>query len=108
MGRYDALTQLEEKPVQADPLPAVAPSPTDSSQAQAINKQDAGQKKPAKPQNRKTASQSPSNAAERPEKYTTRLEPSLVKKIRLHAAEKEMKDYEVVRTALNHYFERNN
>jgi hypothetical protein len=51
MGRYDALTQLEEKPVQADPLPAVAPSPTDSSQAQAINKQDAGQKKPAKRQN---------------------------------------------------------
>jgi hypothetical protein len=40
-------------------------------------------------------------------KYTTRLEPSLVKKIRLHAIEKDKKDYEVVRDALNQYFERN-
>jgi hypothetical protein len=65
-------------------------------------------KKPANQQTRKPANPSPAlEPLDKPEKYTTRLEPSLIKKIRLHAIENDMKDYEVVRTALNQYFERN-
>jgi hypothetical protein len=44
---------------------------------------------------------------EKLEKYTTHLEPSLIKKVKLHAAEQEMKDYQVIRNALLLYFEKN-
>jgi hypothetical protein len=116
MGRFDALTQLEEKQEKKTPLPEVHSPITKISQTQSSNKENESDKKPAKPQTllpenpqaRKTANQSPApDILDKPEKYTTRLEPSLVKKIRLHAIEKDIKDYEVVRNALNQYFERN-
>jgi hypothetical protein len=47
-------------------------------------------------------------AGGKPEKYTTHLEPNLVKKIKLYAVERDMKDYEVVTDALLAYFEKNN
>jgi hypothetical protein len=114
MGRFDALRELDEQqplnqaetPVAQPPPPPrrdtvpVAPAP------QAGKSQGADGKKPANPQARKTANL-PLADVEKPEKYTTRLEPSLVKKIRLEAIEKDVKDYEVVRTALNQYFENN-
>jgi hypothetical protein len=43
---------------------------------------------------------------EKVEKYTTHLEPSLVKKIKLAAIENDIKDYDVVRIALKQYFEK--
>jgi hypothetical protein len=45
--------------------------------------------------------------SEKVEKYTTHVEPSLVKKIQIEAIEKEINDYDVVRIALKEYFERN-
>jgi hypothetical protein len=48
-----------------------------------------------------------SSDAEKVEKYTTHVEPSLVKKIQIEAIEKEINDYDVVRIALKEYFERN-
>jgi hypothetical protein len=44
-------------------------------------------------------------SAEKPEKYTTHLEPSLVKKLKLYATEHDKKDYQVIREALFLYFE---
>jgi hypothetical protein len=44
---------------------------------------------------------------EKVEKYTTHIEPSLVKKIQIEAIEKDINDYDVVRIALKEYFERN-
>ncbi len=41
------------------------------------------------------------------EKYTTRLTPSMVRRIKIHAAQQDMKDYEVVEKALQDYFEKN-
>ena len=49
----------------------------------------------------------PLSDSEKVEKYTTHLEPSLVKKIKLAAIDKDIKDYDVVRIALKEYFERN-
>lgn len=43
---------------------------------------------------------------EKPEKYTTHLEPSLVKKLKLHATEHDLKDYQVIKQALLLYFEK--
>jgi hypothetical protein len=40
------------------------------------------------------------------EKYTTHVEPSLVKKVQIEAIEKEINDYDVVRIALKEYFEK--
>jgi hypothetical protein len=44
---------------------------------------------------------------EKPEKYTTHLEPSLIKKLKIYATERDMKDYQVVKKALLLYFEKN-
>jgi hypothetical protein len=108
MGRFDALTQLEEKREKKNPSP-VAPSPTLENHGEQPVKNEGGEpKKPANPQTRMPANPPPAlEPLDKPEKYTTRLEASLIKKIRLHAIENDMKDYEVVRTALNQYFERN-
>jgi len=107
MGRFDALTQLEEKVEKNIPVPMGASPTLKNKKGQPDKKQGNEVKKPANPQTRKTANQSPAlDSLDKPEKYTTRLEPSLIKKIRIHAIEKDMKDYEVVRSALNQYFER--
>jgi hypothetical protein len=56
--------------------------------------------KPANPLDRKPVS-------ETVEKYTTRLVPSMVRRIKIYAAQQDMKDYEVVEKALIEYFEKN-
>jgi hypothetical protein len=64
--------------------------------------------KEAIPQVRKPAQLSPNPTDfEKVEKYTTHIEPSLIKKIQIEAVEKDINDYDVVRTALNQYFEKN-
>ena len=55
--------------------------------------------KPANPLDRKPVS-------ENVEKYTTRLVPSMVRRIKIHAAQQDLKDYEVVEKALIDYFEK--
>src|SRR3954452_15825859 len=109
MGRFDALNQLDEEKQETKPKTPVPHSPTSKKidtegiateiqnsphelkdqayfEQSRQRKQDAEAKKPANPQARKTAIQSSSiDSSERPEKYTTRLKPSLVKKVRLHA-----------------------
>jgi hypothetical protein len=48
---------------------------------------------------------SPTNTPkEKPVKYSTLLDAALIKKIKLSAAEKEIKDYEVIEEALTKYF----
>jgi hypothetical protein len=64
--------------------------------------------KEASPQVRKPAKLSPALPdSEKVEKYTTHIEPSLVKKIQIAAIEKDINDYDVVRIALKEYFEKN-
>jgi hypothetical protein len=105
MGRFDALTQLEE-PKKPTPQPVAAP-PLNDQQPTAEKKQPIEAKKPTKPQNRLSTNQSSTlEESEKPEKYTTHLEPSLIKKVKLHAVEKEIKDYEVVKKALLFYFDK--
>ena len=106
MGRFDALTQVEE-PKKSDQPTAVSPT-LPKQLSQPSKNLNVAEKKPAKPQARKTARQSPTpDGVEKPEKYTTRLEPTLVKKLQFYAVQNDMKDYEVVRIALQQYFDRN-
>jgi hypothetical protein len=116
MGRFDALTELDEKETQKLEKTPLAKSPSPplgnnapilpTPQAQAGKKQSADGKKPANLQTRKPTKQSPADL-DKVEKYTTHLEPSLIKKIKLAAIEKDIKDYDVVRAALKQYFENN-
>jgi hypothetical protein len=60
-----------------------------------------------KPQNHKTEDTNKGDVLyEKPEKYTTHLEPSLIKKLKIYATERDMKDYQVVKNALLLYFEK--
>jgi hypothetical protein len=65
-------------------------------------------KKPTKPQNRLSTNHSSTPVvAENVEKYTTHIFPSLVKKVKLHALEQDINDYDVVNNALTFYFDKN-
>jgi hypothetical protein len=90
-----------------DPQPVV----TLPSNAPLSNKTEAlpnEAKKSTKPQSRLPTTQSPRlGLTEKPEKYTTHLLPSLVKKVKLHAVEKEINDYDVINNALLSYFDKN-
>jgi hypothetical protein len=114
MGRFDALTELDQKEPRNQEKTALVQSPppllddiTPVSPMLPRGKQHtAERKKPVNLQTRKPAKQSPADL-DKVEKYTTHLEPSLIKKIKLAAIEKDMKDYDVVRAALEQYFENN-
>jgi hypothetical protein len=121
MGRYDKLTQLEEPKT---PTPSVVSPPSKVTQPANVVSQTHEVKKNSKlatavtqphdsekstnPQNRLSTIQSPTRSgAEKVEKYTTHLEPSLVKKVKHYAVEKDIKDYEVIKNALLLYFDQN-
>jgi hypothetical protein len=101
MGRYDALTELDEK----KPLGEKAPKPESKQTGKPTSTQV------DKPTNgsvsKPTSEVLPQPSNEKPQKYTTHLHPDMVKKIKLLAVQQDIKDYEVVETALTEYFEKN-
>jgi hypothetical protein len=104
MGRFDTLTKLDEPKTPTQPVM----SPTSKAQqpSRVVNQLNE-EKKPKKPQNRLPTTQSPVlELTEKPEKYTTHLLPSLVKKVKLHAVENEINDYDVINNALLFYFDK--
>lgn len=101
MGRFDILTQLDLKSGE-NIFPQKKPA-----NPQAVLPASPQKVLPASPQTRKTANimnGEPDN--EKPEKYTTRLKPSMVKQLKIFAAQQDIKDYEVVEKALVAYFEK--
>ncbi|HEU5379607.1 MAG TPA: hypothetical protein VFV38_29645 [Ktedonobacteraceae bacterium] len=102
MGRFDALTQLDNQQKKISPSVEKPANPQEGKPANGQNHL------PANPQVVKAANL-PSSLLdhEMPEKYTTRLRPSMVKSIKVFAVQKDLKDYEVVETALNEYFKKN-
>src|SRR5512147_1786369 len=98
MRRFDALTQIEESPLKPVHIPPTPPSPQETQNQ--IGKTKSDGKKPANMQTRKhenrqtdkhDANTDSPKPKESPEKYSTRLEPSMVKKIKVYAAEKDIK-----------------
>ena len=114
MGRYDALLE-PSKPPAPHAVPSTTPQPENREPSLSADKKPASPQTHAPPPlHKKTTSlsQQPANPQagktpyEKPEKYTTRLKPRMIKRVKIFAAEKEVKDYEVVETALLEYFER--
>ena len=105
MGRFDALTQLEE-PKKFTPQPVVPP-PSIATQPPKPAAPPQETKKPTKPQNRLPTTQSPTHGlTEKVEKYTTHILPSLAKKVKLRAVEEDINDYDVVNNALIFFFDK--
>src|SRR5215813_2237871 len=106
MGRYDALTQLEA-PVHHPPSPVVPPPPPKKTPVQHSEPHREDEHKPEimKSRNHDKSPLMPS-FKEKPLKYSTLLDGNLIKKIKLFAAERAMKDYEVVELAISEYFEK--
>jgi hypothetical protein len=120
MGRFDLLTQLDEnepqkrkekQPVAQPPTPLRSDTASVTPPPQALIgiKRSPDGKKPSLEQTGRRAKLSLSPAlpdSEMVEKYTTHVEPSLVKKLQIEAVQKDINDYDVVRIALKEYFER--
>ena len=107
MGRYDALTKLDDVPEKKTPSPAVSSTPPHQKKQYVPMKKEGGEQEnmSTNPQTGKPTSHSPTpEFVEKPEKYTTHLEPSLVKQLKLFAVEKDLKDYQVIKNALLLYF----
>jgi hypothetical protein len=116
MGRFDALTQLEEdQPTKISPRqntpkdqndPNKAPLLPQTSQAPIIHNTPAPQNnKPEIMKSRIHEDTLPAeNIQEKPQKYSTLLYSATIKRIKLYAAERDMKDYEVIEKALAIFF----
>jgi hypothetical protein len=101
-------TELAKRRAEQSKEPVSHGSPPPPSEKPVVPVSQAKKAIPASMHTRAPVKLSPTlPAAEKVEKYTTYLEPSLVKKIKLAAIEKDMKDYELVKLALTQYFENN-
>jgi hypothetical protein len=90
-----------------EPVSNGSPPPPEKS-VKHVPKDKAGKAAPLHIRKRAKLSLAPAlSDSEMVEKYTTHVEPSLVKKLQIEAVEKEINDYDVVRIALKEYFERN-
>jgi|SRR5947209_6530604 len=106
MGRFDALTQLDKQPVHSPPLPET------SKPLQEIPLSEQNKNKPESLKTRKEASPKGGNQAipnaRKPEnrkvpKYSTQLEEALQIQVSVYAKMHRMKDYEVVKQAIEDY-----
>jgi len=110
-----------EKPTATTPKPESTPSsrkkttpqsvvtpPTSTQQPTKVTPLPRVAEKTTKPQNGFSTNQSSTpDVAEKVEKYTTHIFPSLVKKVKLHALEQDINDYDVINNALLFYFDKN-
>jgi hypothetical protein len=101
-------TEIAKRRAEQSKEPVSNGSPFPPPEKQVLRAPEIKKDTPAKQQTRTVTkpSSAPSDS-EKVEKYTTHLEPSLVKKIKLAAIEKDIKDYEIVRLALTQYFKSN-
>src|SRR2546430_16017286 len=109
MGRVDALTQLEKPPVS----PSTPPDMDTSQKPENLKVGLPENLKTSSPDFRKTRlpeilnTRKPENLKarnlEKAEKYSTQLQPSLINKIKQHALEHDVKDYEVIQEAVYAY-----
>ena len=114
MGRFDSLTQLETTPAPKPVTPPVElprnPETLKSGKPENLKTSFPESPKAGKPE--KSLSRTPESLKPRlpetlkAEKYSTQLHPSLIKRIKQHALEQDIKDYEVVQFALEAYLPR--
>jgi len=116
MGRFDALTQIEEKPeiklVKKLPADAIVNEleqpPTPLPDTNTRKKLASTKEKPEIMNSRIHEIPSPlDDTNDKPQKYSTLLYVNSIRKIKLFAATRDIKDYEVIELALTAFFEKN-
>jgi hypothetical protein len=103
MGRFDELTKLEEQPSEKTPLPEVSTKPQKKTPSQPELIPDSDVKKPEIMKSRNHEDDSPTDI---PIKYSTLMRTYFIKKIKIHATETDLKDYEVIELALTEFFKK--
>jgi hypothetical protein len=111
MGRFDVLTQLNKEPVSpSTPLQGHSRKPENRKEGLPENPKTSFPDfmKTRLPENQ--GSRKPENLKarnlEKAEKYSTQLQPSVIKKIKQYALEHDVKDYEVIQEAVNLYLDK--
>ena len=103
MGRYDKLTQIEEKPAEKAPLPEASSRSTKKTFSQAEQEPSPDLQKPEIMNSRNHENDAPLDI---PVKYSTLIRTQFLKRIKIHAAETDLKDYEVIELALTEFFKK--
>jgi chromatin segregation and condensation protein Rec8/ScpA/Scc1 (kleisin family) len=103
MGRFDALTKLEEQPSEKTPLAEVSTKPQKKTPSQPKQNPDSDVKKPEIMKSRNHENES---STDLPVKYSTLMRTHFIKRIKIHATETELKDYEVIELALTEFFKK--
>jgi hypothetical protein len=103
MGRFDALTKLEEQPSEKTPLAEVSTKPQKKTPSQSEQNSGSDVKKPEIMNSRNHENES---STDLPVKYSTLMRTHFIKRIKIHATETELKDYEVIELALTEFFKK--
>ena len=103
MGRFDALTQIQDKSTQKPPEPEVFTQRTEKKPSNTDQKPTSEVKKPEFMKSRNREDEPPTDL---PVKYSTLMRMQFIKKIKIHATETDLKDYEVIELALTEYFKK--
>jgi hypothetical protein len=124
MGRFDALTQLDKKPVPSPPLPETSkplqeiplseqnnkkPESLKARKEESLKGSDHENQQSGNPESLTSGNQEIPNAR-KPEnrkvpKYSTQLEEALQIQVSVYAKMHRMKDYEVVKQAIEDYLQ---
>ena len=118
MGRFDALTQLENSPVPHSPSstrkPVRQPETLKAGKPETLKDRLPDSPKAGIPESNLSGNHETlktrkpeSGSVVKAEKYSTQLEPSVIKRIKQYAIEHDIKDYEVVQAAITDYLARN-
>lgn len=104
MGRFDALTSLDEQMPTPPEVQSPPPLKTETIPSPAPMQEE------QKPDNLKSGNHEKHQSlspltANKPEKYSTLLKPELIKMIKVRATEMDLKDYQLIEIALEEYFQ---
>ena len=115
MGRFDNLTQLERHAAEEKDRTPASPQVDKQTNPQThlpsspqVDMTASGQAdKPTNPQVHQSASGQPiTSLPEKAERYTTRLQPSLIKLVKRYAFDHDINDYDVVQNAIRDYLKK--
>jgi hypothetical protein len=107
MGRFDALTQLEQTPEQKAPSPVGAPSPSQTVPSPETKKTRTERKKasPAPSPRPETPLDTTLLTSKEKTKYGTYLTDESIEKINIRAIQMKRDSHQVVQEAINNYFD---
>jgi len=101
--RIEQSQEASQNPSNANvPQPVVTPK----SSTQLSNKDESLPSESKKPEIMKSRNHEDESPIDTPVKYSTLIQTHLLKKIKIHAAETDLKDYEVIELALTEFFKK--